>query len=89
MPPHTLFFQVDPSTGHTFYVHSITGEHVWLPLWLDMVDPDSGYSYYTNTKVGCCFSPSFTMSHMTEYTSCALLAFEMPNENSLQLHFTC
>jgi hypothetical protein len=53
------------------------------------VDPDSGYSYYTNTKVGCCFSPSFTMSHMTEYTSCALLAFEMPNENSLQLHFTC
>ena len=43
--------QVDPSTGHTFYIHSVTGDRTWLPTWIDTVDPESGYTYYTNSEV--------------------------------------
>ena len=42
---------VDPTTGAPVYIHSVTGEHVWSPKWVDVLDAASGYWYYTNTQV--------------------------------------
>jgi hypothetical protein len=39
-----------------YYVFSETGESSWYPpKWIDVYDDNTGYYYYTNTKV--CMPP--------------------------------
>ena len=53
--PESCYFEMlDPVSGVVYYIFSETGEASWYPpTWVDVYDDNTGYYYYSNTKVGC------------------------------------